>query len=226
MEVVRTARFARVGGEGGAVDQLWIACHGYGQLARFFLRGLRHLAGPGRLLAAPEGLSRFYLTGGEGRPHGAADRVGATWMTREDRESEIRDYIRYLDRFEALLRSGLAGGGPGPWGSVVLGFSQGAHTAARWVALGGARPGHLILWGAGLPPDLELSALSDTLRACGGQVTLVRGEGDAAHSDGIVDRDLATLAEAGVSADVRTHPGGHRLDPELLRDLAGGVGLV
>ena len=36
---------------------------------------------------APEGLSRFYLEGFSGK-------VGATWMTREDRLNDIDNYLR------------------------------------------------------------------------------------------------------------------------------------
>jgi hypothetical protein len=43
---------------------------------------------------APEGLSRFYFEGGF---HGPGSKVGATWMTREDRLAKIEDYVGYLD---------------------------------------------------------------------------------------------------------------------------------
>src|SRR5438477_56805 len=81
---------------------------------------------------APEGLSRFYLTESP-----AERRVGASWMTREDRLHEIDDYVRYLD---------------GVYGNVVprnarvtaLGFSQGTATVCRWAGLGSSRIDRLI----------------------------------------------------------------------------------
>ena len=42
-----------------------------------------------RLLIAPEGLSRFY--------HEDHESIGASWMTREERLEEIKDYLMYLD---------------------------------------------------------------------------------------------------------------------------------
>src|ERR1051325_10016453 len=45
-----------------------------------------------RRLVAPEGLSRFYLS-----ERATERRVGASWMTREDRLAEIADYLGYLD---------------------------------------------------------------------------------------------------------------------------------
>jgi dienelactone hydrolase len=81
-------------------------------------------------VVAPEALSRFYVDRGEPAA-GTPARVGATWMTREDREAEIADYVRYLDRAldAAAGRPGAAAPALG-----VLGFSQGAATACRWAA--------------------------------------------------------------------------------------------
>ena len=60
-------------------------------------------------------------------------------MTREDRKSEIADYVEYLDAVldEVTGASDVESGGelvP----LTVLGFSQGAHTVCRWVAAGSA----------------------------------------------------------------------------------------
>src|SRR5207244_11621240 len=88
--VARSARYFTLGGT--EPREVWFACHGYGQLAARFLEKLRVLDDDGRCLVAPEGLSRFYLTESP-----TERRVGATWMTREDRLAEIADYVRYLD---------------------------------------------------------------------------------------------------------------------------------
>ncbi|MDE3054320.1 MAG: phospholipase, partial [Gemmatimonadota bacterium] len=82
LRVRRTARFHSLGEFGPGVREIWIACHGYGQLAGRFLRHFRAAAHPERLIVAPEALSRFYLD--NALPHGPDARVGATWMTRED----------------------------------------------------------------------------------------------------------------------------------------------
>src|SRR5712691_3738407 len=93
--VTRTARYFTLGGSPREVAEVWFVCHGYGQLAGRFLRHFEPLAGGTRLLVAPEALSRFYV---EDTTVPARERkVGATWMTREDRLSEIDDYVRYLD---------------------------------------------------------------------------------------------------------------------------------
>ena len=84
LAVSRAARYHTLGEGSAATQQVWFACHGYAQLAARFLEKLRVLDDARRYLVAPEGLSRFYLTE---RP--AERRVGASWMTREDRLNEI-----------------------------------------------------------------------------------------------------------------------------------------
>jgi predicted esterase len=227
LEVPRQARLALVGptpGSEGSPEELWIVLHGYRQLARRFLRPFRGLAGPDRLIVAPEGHSRFYLEGAPG-PHRSGDPVGASWMTREDREMEIRDYVAYLDR----VRDRFAGPGTR---LTVLGFSQGVHTAARWVALGSAgspREGgaggegvdlwtgtRLVLWGAALPRDLPRGS-ADRFRALS-QLILVRGEQDALRNRGDEEWEEEWLSREEIPCQVETHPGGHRIAEPLLRD--------
>ena len=68
--------------EGTNAKKVLYVLHGYGQLAEFFVRKFREL-GDEYLIVAPEGMHRFYLQGSSGR-------VGASWMTKEDREQDIK----------------------------------------------------------------------------------------------------------------------------------------
>ncbi|NIP78275.1 MAG: phospholipase, partial [Gemmatimonadetes bacterium] len=86
--------------------EVWFVLHGYGQLAERFVRRFDALPGVRdgmRAVVAPEALSRFYVEEEVTGPHGPESRVGATWMTRADREHEIRDYVEYLDRVAAAV---------------------------------------------------------------------------------------------------------------------------
>src|SRR5690606_29110285 len=103
--VPRTARYYTLGRAGPELGQVWFVCHGYGQLAARFIRRFRGLDNGRRLIVAPEALSRFYV-GDHGGPHGPESRVGATWMTREDRLREIDDYVRYLDLLHDHVMAG------------------------------------------------------------------------------------------------------------------------
>ena len=84
--------------------ELWYVLHGYGQLAAPFLDDFRAIDDGTRLIVAPEALSRFYEGDVQARLHKDA-KVGASWMTREDRDAEIADYVAYLDTRARLDRS-------------------------------------------------------------------------------------------------------------------------
>src|SRR5690606_20762579 len=219
LAVQRTARYFTLGGGGEAPAEVWFACHGYGQLAARFLRGFEAVAGPERLVVAPEALSRFYLDDAM-KVHGPDSRVGATWMTREDRLTEIEDYVRYLDRVHDVVRVGL----PGAAARVVaFGFSQGAATASRWAALGAAHPHALVPWCGLLPPDLDPEAPA-RWAAQGLDVPLVGGRVDAfTPPDGVAEQELR-LREGGVACRAVWFEGGHALEAEVLREVAASIG--
>jgi predicted esterase len=212
LTVERTARYFTIeAGEGGA-REVWFALHGYGQLAERFLRPFEALADGTRLLVAPEALARFYLH--PDPPPTGAGHVGASWMTREDRLSEIADNVAYLDalarhvfrqveRERVLLR--------------VVGFSQGAFAAARWAAQGTTTVDQLILWGGSLPPELDLQAAPKLSRL---PVLIVWGEADQYYDATKVAHDERRLTEAGIACRVVTFAGGHQLSRELLQRIA------
>ncbi len=212
VRVPRTARYWSLGPEGGP-SETWYVLHGYKQLARRFLRRFAPVDDGRRRLVAPEGLSRFYIDQTPGR-HGPTSVVGATWMTREDRLNEIRDYVGYLD----LLHDEVSGeGGAGPL--TVLGFSQGVATAARWVVQGAVRPTRLVAWGDTLPPDLDMERAAERLD--GVELVLVHGDRDPALDEERVAEERAALEEAGIAFRVVGYAGGHDVYPEPLRALAG-----
>src|SRR5690606_6986756 len=119
-------------------------CHGYGQLARYFLRHFSVIENEETVIVAPEGLSRFYLDGFSGR-------VGATWMTKEARLSEIEDQAIYLN----LLLQNMLQQLPEGVRVHVLGFSQGGATVCRWLATQNITCHRLILWAASFPEDID-----------------------------------------------------------------------
>lgn len=208
----RTARYFTLGQAGPDVTDLWIACHGYGQLARDFLAGLEPIAGPGRLIVAPEALSRFYTGSPDARASGA--RVGASWMTREDRLAEIEDQIAYLDGLARELTRTLATGVR----VRAMGFSQGASAACRWAGLGGTPLDELILWAGEIPSDLPDSLLGERLASI--RIHLVAGDHDRLVPDAVVVHQEARLRGAGLEPRIHRFEGGHRLDARVLGDIA------
>ena len=94
--VPRTARYWTAGPPPTEALGTLYVLHGYGQLAQFFVRKFQAAADSGWHVVAPEGGHRFYLKGTSGR-------VGASWMTREDRLSDIDDYVAFLDALRTQL---------------------------------------------------------------------------------------------------------------------------
>ena len=208
LEVPRTARYYTLGAAAGA-RETWFVCHGYGQLAGRFLRHFTALAAPARLVVAPEGLSRFYLS-----ESAAERRVGATWMTREDRLAEIDDYVRYLDAVRGALPAGRAA-------VTALGFSQGAATVCRWAAFASSPVDRVIVWGGEVPPDLDLGAEPAATRLRNANLTLVYGTRDEYFTPKIVGATEARLRDHEIPFQTLSYEGGHEIDADVLRRLAG-----
>jgi predicted esterase len=202
----RTARYFTLGTLDGATD-LWFVCHGYGQLASRFLERFRGLATGGRCVVAPEGLSRFYLT-----ENPTERRVGASWMTREDRLHEIDDYIRYLDALHAAIGTRAAR-------ITALGFSQGTATVCRWAGLGTARIDRVIVWGGEVPPDLDLGAARVRDRIGATRLTLVYGTEDQYFTPKIVATTESRLREFKIEYERVQYEGGHEIHEPTLRQL-------
>ena len=211
--VRRTARYYTLGSANGETRDLWIACHGYGQLALPFLTSLAKVAAPDRLIVAPEGFSRFYVD----RTSMTTDpppKVGASWMTREDREVEIGDQVAYLDSLLGELRTQL----PEDVRLRLLGFSQGVATVCRWVARGTVRPNELILWGGSFPLDIDPADFRR--RMDGVALAMVFGSRDQLAPIGAGEAQLERLTGAGIDARLLSFEGGHRLDDATLLSLA------
>lgn len=215
---VKTARYAVLGPEDGPVDEVWVVCHGYGQLVPYVARHFRAVERPGRLVVVPEALSRFYL----GEIGSRERRVGASWMTREDRERDVEDVVRYLDDV-FVAACARADADPTTVPLVGVGFSQGTASVVRWLALSPLaarrprRADRVILWGGGLPHDLSLEAHRSWLAEAG--VTLVAGDRDAFATPARVMEQEARLEAAGVPHETVTFRGEHRLNERVLRDL-------
>ena len=209
--VQRTARYQQLGEPSAATRQLWLVAHGYGQLAEFFIRHFHsvHALDPaGTVIVAPEGLSRFYLSGTSGR-------VGASWMTSADRLTEIADQATYLN---TLLNS-LLTTCPPDVRVTVLGFSQGTATVSRWLAgrADGWRPHRLILWAGDFPADMEAAAARRLLH--GLPIVLVSGEQDDYVGPEKLQAQAEVLGLQGAQITTESFEGKHTLYPPLLRRL-------
>ena len=207
LTVPRTARYFQLGDLTPATKTVWLVCHGYGQLAGYFIRHFAPLAGPGTVIIAPEGLSRFYLQGNGGR-------VGASWMTREDRLTEIEDQVTYLNQ---LTDTALTQCVPGAR-LVVLGFSQGTATVSRWLARTGRRPARLVLWAGTFPEDIAPAQATPLLS--GLPLTLVVGTADEYINPDRLAAQRQLLEQLGGQPEVLTFSGGHTLNAAVLHQIS------
>ena len=140
ISVTKTARYHTLGTLNEQTEEVWFVIHGWVQLASEYLNSFAALDNGKRYIIAPEALNRFYLK--VGKPE-----VVATWMTREDREAEIADYVAYLNAlYDSLpLKSTKAK-------IIVLGFSQGVATVSRWMYQN-PRKGDTLVFYAGEPAN-------------------------------------------------------------------------
>ncbi len=206
LSVPRTARFYTLGTPSVQIKRLWIVCHGYGQLGRYFLRHFKVLDDGKTLVVAPEALSRFYLNGFSGR-------VGATWMTKETRLTEIEDQTTYLD----LLLQNQLQHLPADVQVTVLGFSQGGATVCRWLAAAQPRVHQLILWATTFPEDIAVETGKNAFRNL--RVTAVYGTQDTFISPELLARQQESFDRIGLQPQTYTFEGCHTIDAKTLEIL-------
>ncbi|WP_306640276.1 alpha/beta hydrolase [Sanyastnella coralliicola] len=183
--------------------ELLMALHGYTQHPKFFQRKFNVLDDRAYVVA-PEGLHRFYIQGHSGR-------VGASWMTKEDRLIDIADNMNYLDQLylRLLMRNYER--------KTLLGFSQGAATAVRFFCHQPSYFDRLVLWAGSFPPDLDLPSNAEALNQTG--IDLVIGDDDEfIKEDHIVE--LSKIFDAHqIKYRLHRFSGGHDIDSSTLSGL-------
>ncbi len=218
-QTVRTARYAVVGEDPATASRYWIVLHGYGQLAPRFLRAGENIVPSDTCVIAPEGLSRFYLAAPTS-DGSHLDRVGATWMTRESRETDIEDAISWLESvYHDVIESNRKSVQPPIVG--VLAFSQGVATAMRWIANGGVKPRTFVVWAGGLASDVQEDRMTEGLRDT--QVWLIAGDRDRFASLDMRATVLETLRGYDVDTQEVMFSGDHHLDAGVLTMLLNGL---
>jgi predicted esterase len=182
---------------------IWIVLHGYGMLAEFFIRKFIPILNEHTCIIAPEGLSKFYAKGFDGR-------VGATWMTKKDRASEIEDYINYLNQLYNTIRSE---NNTKDVKVNVVGFSQGGATACRWIANGKVTPTNFILWSSAFPDEMKFESFEKNVNTY-----LLYGDNDEFNTNGRINRQEAFLKDSQLHFKLIAFKGGHDIPNEILKE--------
>jgi predicted esterase len=209
VEVPRTARYYKLNTVSQKTENIWIVFHGYGQLSEYFIKHFEELDAEENFIIAPEGLSRFYVDGLTGR-------VGASWMTKEDREEEIKDQSNYIN---AVLNDAGVDFSDVSYRFIVLGFSQGTATAVRWFANNGIRPSQLVLWAGSFPHDVNAIEQSDIFKNL--PVHFVYGDKDQFLKDVNIEEKTAEFENMGMKLSVWPFEGKHVMDKPTLAKIVG-----
>ncbi len=208
ISIEKTARY-HLWGNTESPEMIWYVLHGYGQLSKFFIRKFNSLDPNKHLVVAPEGLHRFYLSGSAGR-------VGASWMTKDDRLNDIKDYVHYLDRLHESIGSNLK-----QTKICVLGFSQGSATASRWVFQGNINPDFLVLWSSTFPPDLEFSTDIQITKKM--KSLVVYGDSDEYMSLDNFNEHFDEIERNGIQLTKIPFEGDHNIYPQPLKKLESSM---
>lgn len=182
----------------------WMCLHGYGMLAQYFIKNFAEIDNGKNLFLAPEAPNRFYLKGTYGR-------VGATWMTKEEREDDIADITQYLDQVYQSLTT------IQQQQLVALGFSQGTPSVFRWAMAKRVKLRALVAWASDIPKDVltpEGVAYLNTI-----PVYLVVGTQDEFISTQRLQEFTDLLQEVGLTYKLISFDGKHRIDAEPLQQL-------
>lgn len=202
--VSKTARYFTMGELNEYTRHIWFVLHGFGQMAQTFLQNFQQLHNERTFFIAPEALNHFYLKGAGGN-------VGATWMTKEDRLNEIKDYIGYLDNLYWKLNIAEFQEAE----ITALGFSQGASTVTRWV---NATPHHinrLIVYAGEVAPELLPLTANSPLRKTNNH--FVCGKNDEIFTPEVVAKMKDSYTE--LNFTYTDFSGGHLIAPDTLRSL-------
>lgn len=212
VEVPRTGRYYSLNSVQPLTKNIWVVLHGYGQLAEYFIKHFEKLDPKANFIVAPEGLSRFYVEGLTGR-------VGASWLTKEDREDEIKDQSNYMN---AVLKDCAVDPKNSSYRFIVLGFSQGTAAAVRWMVNNSIRPDQLILWAGSFPHDVDANEYSEIFKEL--SVHFVYGDEDPFLQHINVEEKMNEFGSMGMKLKTWKFEGKHTMDSGTLQKIVGSFG--
>lgn len=201
--------FCPVLGESEHPNDVWFVLHGYGQLSKYFIQHFTGIADEKTIIAAPEAPSRFYL----GNDYG---RVGASWMTKHERETDIIDLNNYLNQMFDEICSQYKTGASTRF--HFLAFSQGVPVLCRWLAQRDVAIHQLILWAGAIPHDMPLPELKKLLTR--GKSYIVYGTEDPYLKQTQFPMMQTVMNEQQLPVEILTFKGEHTLDTETLKTLS------
>lgn len=185
-------------------ERVWLVFHGYGQLAEYFIKKFEVLDKEKNFIIAPQGLSKYYLDGVYGR-------VGASWMTKEDRLTEIENQYAYIDavleQFDISDKQ-----------LIYFGFSQGTATMGRYASYAKISFDQMIIWAGTFPPDTD----SEDWKYLTGDegIHYYTSKEDIYFKEEMISKQNEVVKKAlGKEPILHWYKGGHRVIPEIVSSL-------
>ncbi|MEM1258313.1 MAG: esterase [Bacteroidota bacterium] len=185
---------------------IWIVVHGMGFLSRFFLKPFQQLNAEENYFIAPQAPSKYYLKND-------FKYVGASWLTKENTQSEIENIMNYLD---AVLENE-----PFPKNKnlIYFGFSQGVSIITRFLCRKRTNPSSLILYAGSIPNELTAEDFNH-LDFEHTKVKMVYGDKDQFLTPQRLEAELQKSEKLFKGHAEFVHfPGGHEILPNILNDL-------
>ncbi len=201
IRIVKNARYFSNEPFSPEIKDFWFVIHGYAQLASDFINEFDFLDNENRLIAAPEGLSKFY----------SGSRIGASWMTKEDRNTEIEDYLEYLNVLVGNLKNTYDLSAAS---FNLLGFSQGVHTAVRFFINSDIVFDNLFLCSSDFPKDVDFIKLND--RLANSDLHFIYGTADRIISQSVYKENELMLQKNKIKFIKTEFDGGHRISKESI----------
>ena len=188
-------------------ENIWIVFHGYGQLSKYFIRRFDVLDGDKNYIIAPQGLSKFYVDEDY-------KNVGASWLTKEDRGSDLLNQQKYLIKLMDELKLKI------DFSKIkinLFGFSQGVSALTRLLMNYNMKVNNIIIW-AGWVPDEFFNINKDVLKDT--NLFFVVGNKDKYYNNPIIKGYLKKIKNILTKEiDYFVFNGGHIVDRKVLKKI-------
>lgn len=183
-------------------ERVWLVFHGYGQLAQFFIKKFEGLDPKKNFIIAPQGLSKFYQKGFYGR-------VGASWMTKEDRLTDIANQYKYIQRVLEEV------GDISAKRLIYFGFSQGTATMSRFAGWSKLAFEKMLIWAGTFPPDIDPAAFN--FMSGSEDITYFTSREDPFFEESMIEnQNKVVKATMKKEPNLVWYEGGHTVIPRLL----------
>lgn len=201
-----TAPWYLLGDLSPATTDIWLVFHGYGQLAESFIQKFGFLVSETTAIVAPQGPDRFYFD--------HFRKVGASWTTRNQRETHLQNQQTYLDAMWSEVTAAISGEGVR---IHSLAFSQGVSVQTRWLSSRKIGVEEMIFWAGGYPHDLEDGAWD--YQSENTKVRCIVGESDEFLTPERMEEERTKILRYHPQAEFVMFEGKHEMPASVMREM-------